>query len=77
MEQRALSLAEKNITKTEVTLITGGIMLSRLLGAVLYYVELEFEQEIAQLKFYMELTDDIFKKLSVNTNKELLKGMDF
>ncbi len=77
MERRALSLAERNITKTEVSLITGGVMLSRLLGAVLYYVELNLEQEIAQLKFYFELEDMMFIKLSVNRNKDILKGMDF
>lgn len=77
MNKRALSLAEKNITKTEVTLITHGVMLSRLIGSILYYVELNLEQEIAQLKFYFELEDYMFEKLSVNRSREILRGMDF
>ena len=69
LEQRALSLAEKNITKTEVTLVNGGIMVSRLIGSTLYYAIIGLELEMAQLKFYMELEDHLFIRFSVNLAK--------
>ena len=73
--KRNLSLEERNITKSEVTLIEGGVMVSRLLSSVLYYVEIGFDLEVVQLKFYFELNDDEFKRYSVNRMREL--KMDF
>ena len=73
--KRNLSLEERNITRSEVTLIEGGVMVSRLLSSVLYYVEIGFDLEVVQLKFYFELNDDEFKRYSVNRMREL--KMDF
>ena len=69
LEKQALSLAEKNITKTEVTLVSGGIMVSRLIGSTLYYAIIGLELEMAQLKFYMELEDQLFSRFSENLAK--------
>ncbi len=68
-EKRALSLDERNITKTDVTITEDGMMVSRLLGSKLYYIVLAFDLEIMQIKFYMELQDDNFKRFSVNWSK--------
>ncbi len=67
--KRALSLAEKNITKTEVTLTSNGVMFSRLLGSTLYYAVVALDLEMAQVKFYLELSDDMFVRFSENMNK--------
>ena len=77
MEARNLALNERNITKTEVTLILGGVMLSRLIDSTLYYVEVRAEQDVGQIVFYLNLKDDLFIKLSVNTHKQTLKDMNF
>lgn len=69
VEKRALSLAERNITKTEVSLTTNGIMFSRLLGSTLYYAVVSYELEMIQVKFYLELTDDLFIRFSENLSK--------
>lgn len=66
MEKQALSLDERNITKTEVTMVENGMMVSRLLGSKLYHVTLALDLEITQIKFYMEQVDDDFKRFSVN-----------
>lgn len=68
-EKRALSLDERNITKTEVTITEDGMMVSRLLGSKLFYIILAYDLEITQIKFYMELSDDHFKRFSVNWAK--------
>ena len=69
LEKRALSLKEQNITKTEVSLVTGGIMFSRLLGSTLYYATVGYELEMIQVKFYLELSDELFIRFSENLSK--------
>ncbi len=67
--KRNLSLKEQNVTKTEVTLIANGVMFSRLLGSTLYYAIVSFDLEMIQVKFYMELSDDLFVRFSENLAK--------
>lgn len=69
MDKNALSLAERNITKTEVTITENGMMVSRLIGSKLYYVILAYDLEITQIKFYMEQPDSLFMRLSENWSK--------
>ena len=69
LEKQAMSLAERNITKTEVTLVSDGIMVSRLIGSTLYYAIIGLELEMAQMKFYLELEDHLFIRFSVNLAK--------
>ena len=68
-ERRALSLEERNITKTEVTIVEQGMMVSRLLGSKMYHVVLALDLEITQIKFYMEQTDNDFKRFCTSWSK--------
>ena len=68
-EKRNLSLDEKNITKTEVTITDKGMMVSRLTGSKLYHVILAYDLEIIQIKFYMEQSDEDFKRFCTSWSK--------